>query len=136
MNEHLNAQSLLSSIHEVKILIEDRNVDVLCVTETWLLPHTPDNYINMSNYKIFRCDGGRGAGTCIYVRDTLKVNTITLDIPRPSDIEDIWIAVQCCRLPSIIIGCMYRHPKALAVTFDYIEDDFRLFSVSGKSLLF
>ena len=60
----------------------------------------------------------------IYVRDILKSNLITLDITRPLGIEDIWITVQCHKLPAIVIGCMYRHPKALAVYFDYIEDVF------------
>ena len=48
--------------------------------------------------------------------------------------EDVWITVQCRKLPAIIIGCMYRHPKALTVTFDYIEDVFRLISFRGKNL--
>ena len=104
----------------------------MCVSETWLLPHTPDNFVCIPNYKIFRLDNGRGAGTCIYINDTLKVNQIHTDIPRPPGIEDTWITVQCRKLPSIIIGCMYRHPKALAGTFDYIEDIFRSMSVRGK----
>ncbi len=70
----------------------------------------------------------------IYIRDALKANQIALDIPRPLGIEDIWITVQCRKLRAIIIGCMYRHPIALAITFDYIENVFRLISFRGKSL--
>ena len=68
--EHIHSQSILSSIDEVKLLIEERSIDVLCVIEIWLLPHTPDNFINAPNFKVFRCDKGRGAGACIYVRNT------------------------------------------------------------------
>ncbi len=64
----------------------------------------------------------------------MKANEVTLVIPRPLGIEDIWITVQCHKLPAIIIGCLYRRPKALAVTFDGIEDVFRLISFRGKSL--
>ncbi len=28
--------------------------------------------------------------------------------------EDVWIKVQRKKFPSIIVGCMYRHPKAPA----------------------
>ena len=117
---------------EVKLLIQERNIDVLCISETWLLPHTPDYYVNISDFNVFRCDQGRGAGTCIYVRDTLKSNVLSLDIIRPPDIEDVWVTVQCRKLPAIIVGCMYRHPKALAASFEYIENVFRLLSVKKK----
>ena len=42
--------------------------------------------------------------------------------------------MQCCKLPAFIVGCVYRHPKALAVSFEYIETIFRLLSVKNKSL--
>ena len=77
--EHIHALSILLSIDEVDLLIEERNIDVLCITETWFLPHTPDNSINVSNFKVFRCDKGRSAGACIYVRNKLKANLINLD---------------------------------------------------------
>lgn len=114
--------------------MEERNIDVLCITETWLLPHTPDNFINVSNYNVFRCDNGRGAGACIYVKDTLKANVIRSEVLRPQGIEDVWVTVQNRKLPAIIIGCMYRHPKAPAESFNYIEDIFRLMSIRNISL--
>ena len=83
MIEHINAQSLISSLDEIRLLIQERNIDILCITETWLLPHTPDYYINIYDFNVFRCDNGRGAGACIYVRDTLKSNVLSLDITRP-----------------------------------------------------
>ena len=50
-------------------------------------------------------------------------------------IKDLWITVQCRKLPAIIIGCIYRHPKASATTFDYIQDVFRLISMKNKTFL-
>ncbi len=47
--EHINTQSLQSNFDEVKLLVRERNFDVLCVSETWLLPHTPDEYVNIPN---------------------------------------------------------------------------------------
>ncbi len=48
-------------------------------------------------------------------------------------IEDLWITVQCRKLPAIIIGCMYRHPKASATAFEYIQEVFRLISMKNKT---
>ena len=73
----------------------------------------------------FLDDKRRGAGACIYVRNKLKANLINLDIISPPALEDVWLTVQCRKLPAIIIGSMYRHPKALSASFDYIEDVFR-----------
>ncbi len=39
---HINAQSPQSTSDEVNLLVRERNIDVLCVSETWLLPHTSD----------------------------------------------------------------------------------------------
>ncbi len=89
----------------------------------------PQMFLNIPNYKVFRCDNGCGAGACIYVRDDLKSSPIKLDITRPAGIEDVWLNVQCRKLPSILIGCLCRHPKALAISFDYTEEVLRLMSV-------
>ena len=53
--EHLNAQSLLSHIDEVEILMEERNVDILCISETWLDSCIQDSFINLYNYNVYRC---------------------------------------------------------------------------------
>ncbi len=131
--EHINAQSLLGNMDEIRLLINVRNIDVLCVSESWLLPDLPDTYVNIPGYKIFRCDSGRGGGVCIYVKNVLSVNIINLNVPKQEDIEDLWITVQCRKLPAIIIGCMYRHPKASATAFEYIQDMFRLISMKNKT---
>ncbi len=81
----------------------------------------PEMVYKYTQNNVFRCDNGRGAVVCIYVRDGFKSSPIKLDITRPAGIEDVWLNVQCRKLPSILIGCLYRHPEALAMSFDYIE---------------
>lgn len=115
-------------------MITDRNIHVLCTSETWLHANTQDDYVEISNYKIFRCDNGRGAGVCIYVHSTLTHSVINLNVPRPAGVEDVWVKMQCRKLPAIIIGCVYRHPKALATSFDYIQDVLRMVCLCDKSV--
>ncbi len=38
--------------------MRDRKVDVLCISESWLLPNLPDSFVMILGYKIFRYDGG------------------------------------------------------------------------------
>ena len=117
---------------EIELLITERNTDVLCVSETWLSPDTPDEHVVIPNYNIFRCDKGRGGGACIYVRDIYKVTPVHFDLVRPHGVEDVWVAVQSCKFPTVIVGCMYRHPKALSCTFDYITDVIKCVILKGK----
>ena len=63
--EYINAQSIQGHIDEIKLLINDRNVDILCVSETWLLPTVENRFINIPNFNIFRQDEGRGGGVCV-----------------------------------------------------------------------
>ena len=130
--EHINSQSLQSHLDEIKILIADRNIDILCMSETWLLTETPNAYVNIPNFKSFRCNQGRGGGVCIYVRNQLKTNVINLPVSKQPGIEDVWVSVQSHMLPAIIVGCIYRQPKSHVVSFQYIQDIFRQLCVRKK----
>lgn len=59
---------------------------------------------------------------------------ISLDIPRLAGVEDERVTVQCRKLPAIIVGCVYRHPKALVASFDYIEDVFKVICLRNKKV--
>ncbi len=36
--------------------------------------------------------------------------------------EDVWISVQRRKLPSMIIGTIYRHPKSTQETYNYLNE--------------
>ncbi len=59
---------------------------------------------------------------------------IKFDIVRPQGIEDVWLSVQSCTFPSVVVGCVYRHPKAHVETFAYISDVFTLVCLKNKPL--
>ena len=114
------------------MLIEDRTIDILCISETWLIQQTPNNHIDIPSYNVYRCDKGRGGGACIYVKDNLAVNIIDINLDKPTGIEDLWLTVQCRKLPSVIIGCFYRHPKSATETFAYLSDVLSLMCLKNK----
>lgn len=132
--EHINAQSLISSLDEVKLLLTDRSIDALCVSETWLHADTPDGYVHIDGFMVFRCDNGRGGGVCMYVKSTLNPSLIILGVPGQVGVEDVWVQMQCRKLPAVVIGCVYRHPKALASSFDNIQEVFKVVCLRGKSV--
>lgn len=70
----------------------------------------------------------------MYVKNVYKVTTLKLDIVKPEGIEDVWMAVQSCKLSTVILGCLYRHPKSLSCTYDYLTDVINFLSLKIKSL--
>lgn len=104
----------------------------MCVSETWLSDVIPRDHIIIPNFTVYRCDDGRSGGVCIYVNKQLKSNVIDLSFSKQLGVEDLWVSVQCRMLPTIIIGCIYRHPKAPASSFEYLQDVFRQLSVCKK----
>ena len=109
-----------------------RDIDVLCIGETWIEPNIEDSHLSIPGYKIFRCDYGRGGGVCVYVKSDLSATLINLDTAKVPGIEDLWITVQSRKLPSVIIGCIYRHPKSPSSTFDILLDKFRTIVLRKK----
>ena len=111
----MNARSVLSNLEEIKLLVNERNIDVLCISETWLESNIPDRYVNIEGFNLFRDDKGRGGGTCIYVRNYLNATLVNTEFDSCEGIECTWVKVQCRKLPSVIVGAVYRHPKRFLV---------------------
>lgn len=102
-------------------MLETEDIDVLCITETWLHTNTTNTHFQIENYNLFRKDcSQRGGGTCIYVRDEYNTESLFSQDNHES-IEDVWLKVQVGKLKSIIIGAVYRHPKGEASSFEFIE---------------
>ena len=70
--KHINAQSLIPKLDEIKLLMENEDPDILCISETWLQPNILDDLISIKKYNVFRNDNSlnsRGSGACIYVKN-------------------------------------------------------------------
>ena len=73
---HLNIQSLRNKIDHLNILLHDNNIDILCITETWLTNEIYDSEISIPGYSICRNDRDnleRGHGGIInYIRNGIN----------------------------------------------------------------
>ena len=124
----------MCNLDEIKLLVEDRQIDVLCISETWLSPDLPDHFIDIPNYNLYRCDYGKGGGVCIYVKIDLKIKVLNLEIEKLEGVEHIWLTIQHRMLPSVIIGCVYRHPKAAVNSFEYISNILKIICMKKKPI--
>ncbi len=65
---HVNVRSLLANFLDIKLLAHNNDVDILCISESWLTPITPDGHIDIPDNHVYRCEKGRGAGACMYIK--------------------------------------------------------------------
>ena len=77
--KHINAQSLIPKLDEIKLLKENEDLDILCISETWLQPNSIDDLISIKNYNVFRNDNplnSRGSGHVYMSRTSLPEKKI------------------------------------------------------------
>ena len=132
--KHINARSLLSCFDEVRLLIKSSKPDVLCISESWLLPSMPSRFVDIEGFTVYRCDEGYGGGVCVYVRNELSVIELHLGLLYNEKIQDIWLQIQSRKFPSIIVGAMYRHPHAHVDSYDYISNSLQKASLYNKNI--
>ena len=116
-------------------MLNEDHIDILCVCETWLDSSIDDKFIKIPNFNIVRCDAGRGSGVCIYIREGFRFSTIGTSVDKFEGVEDVWIQVQLRKFPSFVIGCVYRHPKALVASFTYLSNVFRSILLRKKPVI-
>jgi len=50
--DHINAQSLLGHFDDIGMLIIERDLDILCISETWLHQDMSNAFINIPNFNV------------------------------------------------------------------------------------
>ena len=116
--------------------IENSNIDVCTISESWLHDLIPDKFIEIPGYKILRQDRNRiiqgnrkkrGGGLIIYISNRIENCINRLDLQQNNEhIETQWFEVQFPHQKKYIIGNIYRPPdgdidKALEIINDTIE---------------
>lgn len=69
-----NVMSLAPKIDELREVSKQIDVDLICITESWLQNHIHDNVVEISGYNIVRRDRYQGehGGVCVYVKNFIK----------------------------------------------------------------
>ena len=105
-----NAHSVLNKRQEIEAMLSLYDLDMLCVTETWI---TSDFVFKFFGYLTFRCDRrlGRGGGSLILIRSDLAVTRLDLTIPYGDVFEAVGLSVRS-PLGDLAIICAYMPPNS------------------------
>lgn len=113
---YTNARSLRNKRDELIAYIIEGDLDIVCITETWVSELYNGDLIREYelagyNLHIYQRENKQGGGIFLYVKNNL--NSVNINIKNNNKIESIWIEVMIGKLASnkIRIGAFYRPPN-------------------------
>ena len=105
---HLNINSILSKIDELRVIAKKSRASVIGITESKLDKTVLDEEINIDCYELARSDRNRhGGGVVCYIRNDISFN-VRGDFS--SEIENIFLDIFLPKTKPILIGILYRPP--------------------------
>ena len=105
---HLNINSLLSKIDELREIAKKTRATVIGITESKLDGSVLDGEINIDGYELVRSDRNRhGGGVACYIRNDISFS-VRGDFS--SEIENIFLDILLPKTKPILIGILYRPP--------------------------
>ena len=138
---HMNAVSLVANFDKITLFLEKISFpDIICVSETRLKDEKIDfqkHLISIPNYDlIFDNSPTNAGGVAIFVKNELKYQ-IRQDIRLNVDgCESIFLHLESFSrnscVSSLLIGCVYRHPKPSSLHFvEELLEKLHSFSLSN-----
>ena len=106
---HLNCNSLLSKIDEIRNFVLETCPHVICFSETKLDPTINDEEVIIDGYTILRHDRTRhGGGVACFINNSLNYNQRG---DFSNDVENIFIDILLPKTKPILFGVVYRPPS-------------------------
>jgi len=99
----------MNKLAELHLFLQNHDLDLLCVTETWLNADIPNSLIAPKGYNVYRYDRStRAGGVAIFVRDTAVVHQVAIR-GEFNTVEVVCIDVNLYNTVYRVIG-FYRPP--------------------------
>ena len=121
----LNARSIKKTEAAISLSLDlaHHNIDVCCLTETWLKSESEDSYIYIPDYILLRhgrnpenSNKSTGGGICAYIRSIFNVKKLT---PNNCNLfEVLWLLVDISP-PHIL--CVVYYPPLINRKEDYLD---------------
>lgn len=90
---HINAQSLVRKMDELRYIFEGSGIDIICVSETWFSENMADSLFKINGFKIYRADRqGHAGGVAIFVKNSI-VCKVFCKSTKDSVVEYLFLSV-------------------------------------------
>ena len=120
---HLNVNSLLNKVDEVRHIASISNVSVFGLTETKLDNSVYDSEVSIDGYTLIRNDRNRhGGGVAFYIKNEICFNIKNI---FSHEIENIFIDILLPKTKPFTVGVFYRPPNNIdflkEITNDFLK---------------
>jgi exonuclease III len=132
---NINPRSVYNKIEEFKTFIEEENIDIVCMSESWERENKPmTEALDLEDYEIIsslhqrKNKGGRPA---IFVKKAkYQINDLMEHVKIPWGVEAVWTVLtpknvtNTSKIKKIIIGSIYSKPNSKSKTklLDHISE--------------
>lgn len=111
-------------------LVTTKNLDVVCITETWLTASTKDNELAPHKFNIYRCDRDtRGGGILIAICKKIPSRAILISHEVELLVIEVFIS------PKLLIGCVYIPPSCPDNYLSNIDSAIRNLNLANDFIL-
>ena len=108
---------MVHKMDELEAILCENDVDIGCITETWLNKTVPSDLVNIPGYVMHRSDrkdGRRGSRVAVFVHHNLPcVRLAALEL---ANYETVWLLYRQSRMPRavshVVVGAVYHPPSA------------------------
>ena len=90
----LNARSIVNKKNELNIMVENIDLHIIGITESWANTDITDAELELTGYVMFRRDriGRRGGGVILYFKELIQAYEIKLESETDYD-EAVWCKI-------------------------------------------
>ena len=121
---HLNVYHLFNKLSDVCLLLNNQQIHILGLSETRLESRHTDEMLQIPNYSILRRDATKEGetGLAVYIHNSLSRFVVRRSDLESQLVECIWLELKYSQGPPLLIGYVYRNPKANDDWFNnYVE---------------
>ena len=130
---HLNINSLLPKIDELRHIAKTSKASVIGITETKLDESVLNNEVSIEGYDILRLDRNRhGGGVACYIRNDISFNQLNI---FSNEVENIFFDILLPNLHSITVGIFYRAPNQSKFLENVSSDFIKLYTEKKETII-
>ena len=129
---HININSLLPKIDEVRNILNSNKISVLGITESKLDDTINDSEVQVSGYDIIRKDRNRkGGGVALFIKQGIVANKVSI---LNNSLEYISVRIYEKNKHNINLCIVYRPPNQNSF-IDIITEDFKVFESNKNEII-
>lgn len=139
---HINSNSLVPHVPEIKYLAQKFSPHLIAVSETWCTDRVPDTLIDLEHYVILRNDRGlinldsnkdtMGGGVALFVHKSLTfsfTSTIRSKVSKIGEVEFLIQKLHNRSGSSLVVAVVYRPPSG-----DSLDEFFAILREATRSV--